>query len=147
MSTKTLSRNLQTPMLFDDFFKPWNTWFENGGNLWNRLQTIPAVNITENKDHYLVELAAPGMKKEDFNIRIDGNLLTISSEKEESKEEKEEKYTRQEYSYTAFNRSFTLPDGVSQEKIEATYENGVLRLSLPLKEELRQTATQKIMVK
>ena len=88
MGTKALSRSSErTPSVFDDFFKPWNEWFGNGGS-WGRVMDVPAVNITEEKDAYKVSLAAPGMKKGDFKIDIDGNLLTISAEKEESKEEK-----------------------------------------------------------
>jgi HSP20 family protein len=144
MATRLLTKpgNLM-PGVFDDFFKPWNDMFENGGSLWGRLSTVPAVNITENKDDYKVSLAAPGMKKDDFNIDVEGNMLTISSEKDESKEEKEKKFTRKEYSYTSFSRSFTLPEGINQEKIEARYEEGVLNLVLPKKEEARKTVAAK----
>ena len=81
-----------------------------------RAMNVPAVNITEQKNDYLVSLAAPGMKKDDFKIDVDGNMLTISSEKEENKEEKDKKFTRKEYSYSSFSRSFTLPDEVNQGK-------------------------------
>lgn len=133
MSTRALTRSTSTPSLFDDFFKPWNEWFDDK-SLFNRIKNIPSVNITENSNHYNVALAAPGLKKDDFRIDVDGNILTISSEKEEKKEEQEEKYTRKEYSYSSFSRSFTLPDDVKEEAIEATYENGVLNLKLPRKE-------------
>jgi HSP20 family protein len=105
--------------------------------------TMPAVNIVENKEDYMVSLAVPGMKKDDFNIDVEGNMLTISSEKEESKEEKEDKYTRKEYNYSSFSRSFTLPDEVNKEKIEAKYEDGVLKLMLPKKEEAKKLAAGK----
>jgi HSP20 family protein len=91
----------------------------------------------------MVSLAVPGMKKDDFNIDVEGNMLTISSEKEESKEEKEDKYTRKEYNYSSFSRSFTLPDEVNKEKIEAKYEDGVLKLMLPKKEEAKKLAAGK----
>ncbi len=74
------------PTLFDDFFKPWNDWFETGSGLFNRTLTVPAVNITESHDEYRLSIAAPGMKKEDFDISLDGNMLTISCEKEEQQE-------------------------------------------------------------
>jgi HSP20 family protein len=136
MGTQAVTKaSERTPTFFDDFFKPWNEWFENGGNLWNRALTVPAVNITENKDDYSVSLAVPGMKKDDFKIDVDGNMLTISCEKGESKEEKDKKFTRKEYNYSSFSRSFTLPDEVNKEKIDAKYEDGVLKLSLPRKEE------------
>ena len=77
---------------------------------------IPAVNITEQKGEYLVSLAAPGLKKDDFKIAIDGNILTISSEKEVSNEEKEARFTKKEYSYSSFSRSFTLPEETNTEK-------------------------------
>lgn len=144
MATRTPARqgNLM-PAVFDDFFKPWNDWFENGGTMWGRMLTIPAVNITENKDDYKVSLAAPGMKKADFNIDVDGNMLTISSEKEETKEDKEKKFTRKEYSYSSFSRSFTLPEEVMREKIEAKYEDGVLHLVLPKKEEAKKASNSR----
>jgi len=147
MATQALTKTTERmPTLFDDFFKPWNEWFDNGG-LWGRVMNIPAVNITENKDEYKVALAVPGMKKDDFNIDIDGNMLTISSEKEETKEEKDKKFTRKEYNFSSFSRSFTLPDEVNKEKIEAKYEDGVLKLSLPRKEELKKITAKHIAVK
>lgn len=112
-----------------------------------RTLSVPAVNIAENKDHYLVSLAVPGMKKEDFKIDMDGNMLTISSEKEETREEKEAKFTRKEYNYSSFSRSFTIPDDVNSEKIEARYEDGVLKMTLPRKEEAKKLAAKKISVK
>jgi HSP20 family protein len=104
---------------------------------------MPAVNITEKKDDYLISMAAPGLKKEDFKIDVEGNMLTISSEKEEENEEKDERYTRQEYSYSSFERSFTLPDEVNKDKIEAQYKDGVLELVLPKKEEVKKMAISK----
>jgi HSP20 family protein len=88
-------------------------------------------------------MAAPGLKKEDFKIAMEGNLLTISSEKEEQNEEKEERYTRQEYSYSSFERSFTLPDEVNKDKIDAHYKDGVLELILSKKEEAKKMAVSK----
>lgn len=131
-----------TPSLLDDFFKPWSEWFDNG-DLPARTLTMPAVNVTEDPKNYMVSLAAPGLKKTDFNISTDGNMLTISSEKEEKSEEKDEKYTRKEYSYSSFSRSFTLPEDVKQEGIEAQYEDGVLNIRLPRKEENSKAAVSK----
>jgi HSP20 family protein len=130
------------PSLFEDFFnKPLLDLFDGGFS--SRLKNVPAVNITERKDDYLVSMAAPGLKKEDFKIAMDGNLLTISSEKEEENEEKEGRYTRQEYSYSSFERSFTLPDEVEKNKIDAHYKDGVLELVLPKKEEAKKMAVSK----
>ncbi len=147
MGTQALSKTGErTPSVFDDFFKPWNEWFDNGG-LWGRVMNVPAVNITEQKDNYLVSLAAPGLKKEDFKIDVDGNMLTISSEKEETKEEKDKRFTRKEYNYSSFSRSFTLPEEINREKIDARYEDGVLKISLPRKEEAKKPAAKQIAVK
>jgi len=83
------------------------------------------------------------MKKEDFDIRVDGNMLTISCEKEEEKEEKEKEFNRKEYNYSSFSRSFTLPDEVMKEKIDALYENGELKLKMPKTEKAKITETGK----
>jgi HSP20 family protein len=131
------------PSVFNDFFNPRNDWFGEGLSLWGREMNIPAVNITEQADDYMVSLAAPGLKKDDFNIDIEGNMLTISCEKEEKKEEKDKQYTRKEYNYSSFERSFTLPDEVNKEKIDARYEDGVLKLVLPKKEEAKKMAISK----
>jgi HSP20 family protein len=133
--------------VFDDFFRPFNEWFNNGGPLMKTL-SVPSVNISEDSDQYKVALAAPGLKKSDFNIKVDGNMITISSEKEEKKEEKEVKFTRHEYSYSSFSRTFTLPDEVNQDKIEAVYSDGVLTLTLPKREEAKKhVATKMVTVK
>jgi HSP20 family protein len=142
MSTKALTKGSESlPSVFEDFFKPWNEWF-NGG-FFGKAVSVPAVNITENKDDYKVSVAAPGLKKNDFKIDLEGNMLTISSEKEESKEDKDARYTRKEYSYSSFRRSFALPEKVNQDKIEASYEDGVLKVMLPKKEEAKKLAVSK----
>jgi HSP20 family protein len=135
------------PSLFDDFVKPWNEWFDSSES--GRSITVPAVNITENANDYKISVAAPGLKKNDFHINVDGSMLTISGEKEETKEEKDqENYTRKEYNYSSFSRSFTLPEEVNREKIEASYEDGVLKLVLPKKEEVKKAvASKQIVVK
>lgn len=141
MSVKALTRNSGTiPSLFDDFFRPWNEWFDNG-NSNARMLSTPAANIMENKDGFTVALAVPGLRKEDINIDVAGNLLTISCDNEEENETKEAAFTRKEYSYSAFTRSFTLPEEVNSEKIEAKYENGVLKMTLPKKEEAKKMTT------
>ena len=96
---------------------------------------VPAVNIKEEKDKFVLEMAAPGMKKDDFQINLDNYQLTISSEKKEEKKEKEDNYTRREFLYSSFSRSFTLPKTVDIEKIKADYKNGILSVVLPKKEE------------
>jgi HSP20 family protein len=147
MGTQALTRlSEKMPSIFDDFFKPWNEWFDKG-DFPLRTVNVPAVNITEEKNEYLVSLAAPGMNKSDFKIDVDGNMLTVSSEKEESREEKDKKFTRKEYSYSSFSRSFTLPDEVNKEKIDARYEDGVLKISLPRIESAKKASAKQIAVK
>lgn len=97
--------------------------------------TMPAVNVSETEEEFEVEVAAPGFKKEEFSIKLDNNLLTISSEHKEEMESEERKITRKEFNYTKFTRSFTLPDNVDRDNIDATYTDGLLKLKL-LKKEL-----------
>jgi HSP20 family protein len=108
-------------------------------NKFKNLRSLPAVNIEEQEDKYSLELAAPGKTKKDFSIELDNDLLTISSEiKEENKtENKERNFTRREFSYESFKRSFTLPETVDTSKIKASYKNGVLILDLPKREEAK----------
>ncbi len=145
MSTKSLSRkNEFLPSVFNNFFSPWNEVFDDR---FERTFSVPAVNVTENKEDYKIALAVPGLKKDDFKIHVEGNLMTLSAEKEESKNEKDEHYTRREYNYSSFSRTFTLPDGVNAEKIEATYDNGILKMTLPKKEETKKVTAKTIAVK
>ena len=138
----TLTRSMMTPSLFDDFFKPWNEWFDKPA-LFERMMTMPAVNVGENMDNYIVSLAAPGLKKEDFKIGIEGNMLTISCQKEVEEEEKNVKFTRKEYNFYSFSRSFTIPEDVKLDAIDAHYENGVLNIMLPRLEETKKLTTSK----
>ncbi len=135
MKTDTLARVAGgIPSVFDDLLKPWNDWFE-GRELWSRAANLPPVNILEQENQFLVSLAAPGMKREDFKIDLSGNMLTISNESEEEKVEEEKTFTRKEYNYRGFSRSFSLPEGIETEKIEAKYEDGILKIMLPRTEE------------
>jgi len=96
---------------------------------------IPAVNIKEENDKFVLELAAPGMKKDDFKINLDNYQLTILAETKNEKKEKEDSYTRREFVYNSFSRSFTLPKTIDIDKIKADYRNGILDIVLPKKEE------------
>jgi len=114
-----------------------------GATLWNN--TMPAVNVREDDNQYELEIAAPGYVKTDFHINIDQEVLTISSKKEVSKEEKENgKYTRREFSYSSFKRSFDLPETVDSTKIAANYNNGILSVVIPKKEEAKPVPARKI---
>ncbi len=145
MATRELTRPLGFPV-FEEFFKPWNDWFEKS-SLFGKMTTVPPVNIIENEDRYVLSLSVPGMKKDDFKIALEGLMLTISTETGEEKEETEERFTRREYNFYSFSRSFTLPEDVKPEYIEAKYEDGLLKIVLPRKEEVKpMTATRQIAV-
>lgn len=130
--------------LFDDFL---NT---ESGN-WRRRNysstdtTLPKVNIKENDNGFVVEIAAPGMKKKDFNILLDKDILTISSEKNEETENGST-YLRREFDYQSFQREFTLPDTADGEKINGAYENGILTISIPKKEEAKPKPAKTISI-
>ena len=121
------------PSVWEDFF---NNDLFNLPTVASRGTTVPAVNISENDKDFVVELAAPGMKKDDFQVDLERNVLTISSEQKDEKQEEGKHYTRKEFSYQSFQRSFTLPESVNQDKIEATYNDGVLKIILHKKEEM-----------
>ncbi|MEQ8926346.1 MAG: Hsp20/alpha crystallin family protein [Fulvivirga sp.] len=130
------------PTFFDDFFG--RDWFLNNDQ--NTANTMPAVNIAENADNYLVEMVAPGMNKKDFKIELDNQLLTISYEKEDTNENKDVNYSKREFYYQSFKRSFTLPQTVENDKIKAKYENGLLMIQIPKKEEAKQKASRLISI-
>lgn len=123
-----MRRNNQSwlPSIFNDFFD--NEWMERAN------ATAPAINVIENDKEYKVELAAPGMTKEDFDVHIDeDNNLVISMEKKNEKkdENKNGRYLRREFSYSKFQQTMILPDDVDKEKIAASVNNGVLDIQLP----------------
>lgn len=136
----------------DDLFPSFSSFFDDffGRDFFSGLATgtsIPAVNISEENGYFEVEVAAPGLKKEDFKINLDGNVLTVSAEHKEEKEEKnKKKVTRREFSFTSFQRSFTLPDSVEADKINASYQDGVLLLTLPKKEKTRRRSLRQISI-
>jgi len=105
---------------------------------------MPSVNVIEGKEDFRIEVAAPGLEKDDFKISLDNNVLTISSEKEDKQEEKEERYMRREFSYTSFRRSFRLPQTVEADKISASHVNGVLGITIPKKEEAKVKPVRQI---
>ena len=125
------------PSVFDDMFKA--DWLGGTSNVNSIGTSIPAVNIQENDDMFLVEVAAPGKTREDFNIELDNDVLTISAEekKENETSEKNGRFTRKEFSYSNFKRAFSLPETVNSEEISASYENGVLLINLPKREEAK----------
>ena len=123
----------QMPSVFDRFFDGDLMDWSNDVNT-----TLPSVNIKETKDGFEVKVAAPGFDKNDFKLELNHDVLTISSEKQAENETKEgEQYTRREYCYSSFKRSFVLPDSANTEKINAEYKNGILDITIPKKEEAK----------
>lgn len=132
------------PSVFDDLFK--NDWLGGTSQMGNIGTRIPAVNIEETEENFMVNVAAPGKSKEQFNIELDNNVLTISAEESNERETNnaDKKFTRKEFSYSNFRRSFSLPETVANEKISAIYKDGVLEINLPKKEEAKQQAKRLI---
>lgn len=138
------SSNLPMWSLIDDIF--------NGGlpsvfsQNFNSGISLPMVNIKETAEAYFVEMAVPGLKKSDFHIDLDNQVLSISTETEHENELKEENYTRREFGYSSFKRSFTLPETVDDGKIKAEYDEGILSLHLPKREEAKQKPARSIKI-
>lgn len=124
------------PTFMDDFFNNdrFLLNFKAGLPVLDFQNTLPDANIVENKNDYQIELAAPGLEKKDFNIEIKNGILTIRAEKEEETKSENKNYLSREFSYSSLYRSFVLPDNLLSEKIDAKYENGVLKLKLPKSE-------------
>jgi len=136
----------QYPSLFDRFFES-DLFDWSNRNFSNTNTTLPAVNIKENADKFEVTMAAPGFTKDDFKIELKHDLLTISSEKQlENETEDEQHFSRREFSYQSFNRTFTLPNTADSEKIGAKYENGILKVLIPKKEEAKPKAPKQIQI-
>ena len=126
---------------FDDFFADDMDLFQK------QVSTVPAVNIKEREKDFVIELAAPGLKKEDFDIDLDNNVLTISSQKKDEKIEEKANHTKREFYYNEFKRVFTLPETVESDKIEAQYADGILNLVIPKKPEAQTKPKRKINIK
>ena len=132
-----LRNSNQVPSLFDRFFDG-DLFDWSNRNFSNTNTTIPSVNIKENSDAFTVEVAAPGFEKGDFKIELNLNTLSISSEKKVEAETKEgEVFTQREFSYQSFNRSFTLPQIADGDRIETSYQNGILTVLIPKREEAK----------
>ncbi len=134
------------PSFFDRFLN--NELMDWGHSNYSSTNTsLPAVNVKETEDDFIIELAAPGMGKNDFKINFKNNVLTISSEKKNENEEKSDNYTRKEFSYQSFQRSFTVSDNaVLGDKISAKYNNGILNVTLPKREEVKPQPEREIKI-
>lgn len=137
----------QVPSMFDRLFEgDLFDWSNRNFSITNT--TLPSVNIKENADEFKVEVAAPGFGKDDFKLHLDNDLLTILSEKREENETQDgERFTKREFSYQSFSRSFTLPQSADAERIDASYENGILRVIIPKKEEAKPQSARLIEIK
>lgn len=139
--------NTYLPTFWDNFFsRDLSDW--GNSNFSSTDTTLPAVNVKETDDAFEIEVAAPGMSKNDFKINMENNMLTISSEKQEEKKEEEKgRFTRREFSYQSFQRSFTVPETVVDgEKITAKYCDGILCISLPKREEVKPKPAREISI-
>jgi HSP20 family protein len=147
MSIMKKNENFMFPALFNDFFG--RDWLDfNARTFSSTNTTIPSVNILESEDNFELEVAAPGFEKKDFKIELNNNVLTISSDKQEETEHTEGKqFTRKEYSYLSFCRSFTIPESANKEKIEANYEQGILKVIIPKREESKPKPLREIKIK
>ncbi|UOE50943.1 Hsp20/alpha crystallin family protein [Mucilaginibacter sp. SMC90] len=121
--------------VFDSIFN--DTFFND-----RMVARVPAVNISESENNYHVELAAPGLKKEDFKISLDRNVLHVSVEQQTENTKEEKNYSKREYAYNSFVRSFTLPESANAESIEATYTDGVLKIDIAKREEAKMVRRQ-----
>lgn len=144
MTLSRISNNY--PSLFDQLFDT-DLFDWSNRNYSETNTTLPSVNIKENADEFKVEMAVPGFEKKDFKIELNHNVLTISSEKKVENEAKEgERFTRREYSYQSFSRSFTLPDSANGDKISAKYDNGILNVEIPKREEAKPKPMRQIAI-
>ena len=137
------SRMMDRSPMFSDLF---NDFFD--GVVSNNITKSfsPAVNVKESDHEFKLELAAPGLSKDDFKINIENDMLNISAEKKEEQATQNEKYTRKEFSYASFKRTFTLPETADSEKISAAYDNGVMTLVIPKKDEARPKPLREIKI-
>ena len=113
----------------ENFFSETDDFFRNQN--WDMSNDVPAVNVKEEDKQFLIEVDAPGMKKEDFKVEMEKGVLRISAKTEETKEEKENGYVRHEFSYRNFQRSFWMPESINADGIVAAYDQGVLKLTVP----------------
>ena len=134
---KNFDRNFDN--MVDELFGGLPVVLNDGYNFLTKQGYVP-VNINEGENGYLLEVIAPGFEKSDFKVNLDNNVLTISAERKAEEKSQIEKQIRKEYSYRSFKRSFTIDDKIDATAIDASYVNGVLRLSLPKKTEVREAA-------
>jgi HSP20 family protein len=124
-----------------------NNFFDNDlSDFFGKRVCDPAANILENPDSFELHIAAPGMMKDDFKINLENSILTISVEMEDARNEEGKNYTRKEFYFGSFSRSFTLPKTIDLDKIKADYDNGILKVMLPKKEEAKVEMKKEIKI-
>jgi HSP20 family protein len=128
----SLFPSLRNDFLTNRFFMP--RLFDMDDDLWSNTISTPPANISETEKEYKVELSVPGLKREDIHIDVEDGAITISSEKEEESNEEKKNFSRREFSYSSFSRTFQLPEDIDENNINAKYENGMLCVTVPKKE-------------
>jgi HSP20 family protein len=143
-SNERLSSSI--PSFIDSFFnRDWSDW--NNMNFSGMNSTLPACNIIEEHDHFIIEVAAPGLKREDFKVSMVNNQLLVSCEKKSEMERSNKDYSRHEFSYETFQRAFSLPEGqIKGDNISAKYDNGILYITLPKREEVVSKPAKEIQI-
>ena len=136
-----MKRNTYLPSIFDEFFE------SNSKPVFDNRFTSPKINVIEGSEFYDIELAAPGFEKDDFNVEVKDDLLTINATKSEDKEEEDKNYKRREFRYSSFSRSFILSELIDSEKLEAEYKKGILNIHIPKKEEAKEKPARMILIK
>ena len=143
MTTLVKTHNGSFPVLFNAFRNhDANEYLATG----SASHSLPAANVFENEDGFGLEIAAPGLTKSDFVLNLNQNVLTVSAQKEHNEAENTSKFTRREFTYGSFKRSFTLPASVNTDAIEATYTDGILKVALPKREEAKPKPVREISV-
>jgi HSP20 family protein len=137
-SFPVLSNALGIPSFFSDTFE----------RMWNdeEVNWMPSVNIKERQDDFRIDLAVPGMSKEDFHVEVDNGILTVRGERKEENEDKDDRVTRKEFHYGAFRRTFTLPEAANPDDIRASYKDGILSLTIAKKEESKRKPVKQITI-
>lgn len=128
---------------FTDFFEN-DSFFDTLPK--EQINRVPSVNITENDKEFKIELGVPGLKKDDFKLDVDKSTLTVSADKEEKAKEEKEIFTKREFNYASFSRSFMLPDSVKPDDVRAKYEDGILKIHIAKKEQAKQNLKKQIKV-
>ncbi|SEN21819.1 heat shock protein Hsp20 [bacterium A37T11] len=142
MSLVKFKNGNNTPNLSSGFNDIFESFFNDSFFSDRMVSRVPAVNVSETADDYNIEMAAPGLEKGDFKINLDRNLLTVSVEQQKQQESHDKQYTKREYSYNSFVRSFALPDSADDAQIEASYKDGILHIKVAKKEEAKHQVRQ-----